>query len=47
MTAIELFFNDGDSVSIHTLTSAAYDVLRDLGHCEDNYSLAKCNQLDF
>ncbi|MFA5373930.1 MAG: hypothetical protein WC354_07115 [Candidatus Omnitrophota bacterium] len=26
-TAINLFFNDADPVSIHTLTSAAYDIL--------------------
>jgi hypothetical protein len=29
-TAITLFFNGGDSVSIHTLTAAAYEVLRDV-----------------
>lgn len=30
-TAIELFFEDKDSVSIHTLTCAAYEVLMDIG----------------
>lgn len=29
-TAIKLFFNDGDSISIHTLAAAAYTILRDL-----------------
>jgi hypothetical protein len=29
-TAIRLYFSMGDPVSIHTLTSAAYQVLRDL-----------------
>src|SRR5262245_42997551 len=28
-TAIRLFFEDGDTVSIHTLTSAAEELLRD------------------
>jgi hypothetical protein len=40
-TAIELFFNDGDTVSIHTLTSAAYEVLRDLGKKGGIYSSIK------
>jgi hypothetical protein len=30
-TAIRLFFEGGDPVSIHTLTCAAYDVLHDIG----------------
>ena len=30
-TAIALFFEEGDAVSIHTLSSAAYQVLRDIG----------------
>jgi hypothetical protein len=29
-TAIRLYFFDGDPVSIHTLTAAAYNVLRDI-----------------
>lgn len=29
-TAIRLYFNDSDPVSIHTLTAAAYNVLRDI-----------------
>ncbi len=29
-TAIDLFFHDGDPISIHTLTAAAYNLLRDL-----------------
>ncbi len=31
-TAITLFFDGGDSVSVHTLTAAAQEILRDLGH---------------
>src|SRR3989344_5083783 len=30
-TAIELFFQEKDEVSIHTLTSASFTILRDLG----------------
>jgi hypothetical protein len=30
-TAIRLYFEDRDPISIHTLTSAAYDVLHDIG----------------
>ena len=29
-TAIYLFFHNGDPVSIHTLTAAAYNILRDI-----------------
>lgn len=29
-TAVNLFFHDGDAVSIHTLTCAAYNVIRDV-----------------
>jgi hypothetical protein len=29
-TAIDLFFDHGDEVSIHTLTCAAYNVIRDV-----------------
>jgi hypothetical protein len=29
-TAIRLYFHEGDAVSIHTLTTAAYNILRDL-----------------
>jgi hypothetical protein len=29
-TAIRLYFSDGDPVSIHTLTAAAYNILRDV-----------------
>jgi hypothetical protein len=29
-TAIKLYFSDSDSVSMHTLTTAAYNVLRDI-----------------
>lgn len=29
-TAIRLYFSDGDPISVHTLTAAAYDVLRDV-----------------
>jgi hypothetical protein len=29
-TAIVLYFNEGDPVSIHTLTAAAYNVIRDI-----------------
>lgn len=31
-TAVFLFFNDGDAVSIHTLTCAAYNVVRDVNN---------------
>lgn len=31
-TAINLFFQDGDAVSIHTLTCAAYNVIRDVNN---------------
>lgn len=34
-TAIDLYFEDGDPVSIHTLALAAYNVLRDLNKDED------------
>ena len=34
-TAINLYFEDGDPVSIHTLSLAAYNVLRDLSNDED------------
>jgi hypothetical protein len=30
-TAIRLYFSEGDPVSIHTLSAAAYNILRDLG----------------
>ena len=30
-TVIRLYFSSGDAVSIHTLTSAAYNVIRDVG----------------
>jgi argininosuccinate synthase len=29
-TAIELWFNDGDPVSIHTLASSAHQIIHDL-----------------
>jgi hypothetical protein len=29
-TAIQLYFSDGDPISVHTLTAAAYNVLRDV-----------------
>jgi hypothetical protein len=34
-TAIALFFDNGDPVSIHTLVRAAHDIIRDLNECAD------------
>ena len=40
-TAITLFFKQADSVSIHTLTAAAHQVLRDIGKIENIKSIIK------
>ncbi len=40
-TAIELFFNDGNEVSIHTLVGAAHGILHDLGKKKGIHSLIK------
>lgn len=45
-TAIQLFFDDKDPVSIHCLASSAYRILRDLaegsGDCEFHNSMMAC-----
>lgn len=46
--AIALYFNDGDSVSTHTLVAAAYEVLRDLSARENGMpAMLKERTLDF
>ncbi|ADO83799.1 hypothetical protein [Ilyobacter polytropus] len=39
-TAIILYFNEKDPVSIHTLTCAAYNVIRDLNYKKENSSFS-------
>lgn len=43
--AINLFFKNGDPVSIHALTAAAYDVLVSLSKAEGIYSVLKDTEL--
>ena len=43
--AINLFFKQGDPVSIHTLTAAAHQLLMDIGRLENIKSLIKENPL--
>lgn len=40
-TAVVLYFHEGDPVSIHTLTGAAYEVLRNLNHKQDGNPMIK------
>lgn len=47
-TAIRLYFSDGDPVSIHTLTAAAYNILRDISEKKaTDPMLIKTRMLDY
>jgi hypothetical protein len=39
-TAIELWFHDGDPISIHTLTSAAFEIIQDLNKKHGNLEVS-------
>lgn len=45
VTAIRLFFEDRDAISVHTLTAAAHEILRDLSKLTDGASIIKDNPL--
>src|SRR5688572_4863539 len=40
-TAITLYFNDGDPISLHTLAGAAYDVLRGVNRARGGEPMIK------
>jgi hypothetical protein len=44
-TALHLYFNEADPVSIHTLAAAAHQILQDLGSCQNSPMLLEQGML--